>query len=71
VEFSKLGMPSEWYTDVSLHTQSCGSQKDCADSVGCQRADVTVYVPTTCMFEDTRLHVQVTQQGTGCVCVCV
>jgi hypothetical protein len=65
VEFSKgLGLAPQWYTDVQLLSQSCGSQRDCgAKSGGCQRADVTVFVPTTCMFEDTRLHVQVRLLG--------
>ena len=27
--------------------------------VTCQRADITVYIPTTCMFEDTLLRVEV------------
>eukprot|EP00238_Polyblepharides_amylifera_P005488 CAMPEP_0196582062 /NCGR_PEP_ID=MMETSP1081-20130531/37309_1 /TAXON_ID=36882 /ORGANISM="Pyramimonas amylifera, Strain CCMP720" /LENGTH=509 /DNA_ID=CAMNT_0041902535 /DNA_START=96 /DNA_END=1622 /DNA_ORIENTATION=+ len=57
VEKEKMGSKMLMH-DVSLISDTSGTS---GGSVQCRRADVTVYVPTTCMFEDTTLHVEVTK----------
>mmetsp|Transcript_36268 Transcript_36268/g.68279 ORF Transcript_36268/g.68279 Transcript_36268/m.68279 type:complete len:558 (-) Transcript_36268:308-1981(-) len=55
VHEEKLGKWS-WFTNLNLETISSGNTHG---AVTCQRADVTITIPTACMFEDTELHVEV------------